>query len=100
MRTLASLLQLYSAVVLIALPFLFHFWTRGDWRLTQGGRHVMEFMAGLAFVMCFAVGSLVWRLLGHGLLPAWVSALCWTVIAFVGTRRMRILHRKRYRPER
>lgn len=92
MRTLGTVLMLYSAVVLIASPVLFVWWSRNDWRKTRGGRHVMAYMAGLALIMCFAVAGLF-----HGQLPHWVRPLVWAILGFIATWRLVLLYKTRYR---
>lgn len=99
MKTLGTLLMLYSAVVLISSPLLYAWWSRNDWRNTRGGKHVMAYMAGLALVMCFALAGFVVRLTGHGALPDWVRPFVWLVIAFIGTWRLALLFQTRYRGE-
>lgn len=92
MRLLGDLLVIYSATVLISSPLLYAWWSRNDWRLTRGGRHLMAYMGGLAVVMVFAFANLFW-----GPLPSWVRPLVWTIVAFIGTWRLVLLYQTRYR---
>ena len=99
MTILGNVLMLYAAAVLISSPVLYHWWSRGDWRLTTSGRHVMAFMAGLALVMCFAVASLVMRATDHGDLPRMVRPIVWVIVSFIASWRLWLLWRSRYRGE-
>ena len=94
MTILGNVLMLYAAVVLISSPVLYAWWSRGDWRLTPYGRHVMAFMGGLALVMCFAVLNLL-----IGPLPAWIRPVVWVIVSVVASWRLWLLWRSRYRGE-
>jgi drug/metabolite transporter (DMT)-like permease len=97
-KTLGSALMLYSAVVLIASPICYWVWSRGDWRKTRAGRHLMAFMGGLALVMVLSVTSFVSvHLLERGPLPDWVRPLVWLIVGFIGTWRLALLWQTRYR---
>ena len=99
MTILGNVLMLYAAVVLISSPVLYAWWSRGDWRLTPYGRHVMAFMGGLALVMCFAVASLVMHTTRHGDLPGTVRPIVWVIVSFIASWRLWLLWRSRYRGE-
>lgn len=45
---------------LAAWVVLYAIWTRGDWRLTREGRHLMAFRASLVLFMGMAVVNNIW----------------------------------------
>lgn len=95
---LGTILMLASAAILIPCPPLYWWWSRGDWRETPGGRHLMAFMGGLAIVMVLAVANFVSVVLLHrGPLPDWCRPLSWGIVLFIAAWRMLLLHRTRYR---
>lgn len=97
---LGNVLMLVSAAILIPCPPLYWWWSRGDWRQTEGGRHLMAFMSGLAIVMCFAVTNFVSLYILHkGPLPLWVRPVTWGIVAFIAGWRLRLLYVSRYRGE-
>jgi hypothetical protein len=85
MRTLGHVLLALSAVALIAFPFCYHLTTRGHWRDTIMGWHLMSFMAVLGLVMTFALLNLVIEL------PGWVRPLTWLLVAGVAWWRLILL---------
>ena len=85
MRALGHVLLALSAVALIAFPFCYHLTTRGHWRDTIMGWHLMSFMAVLGLVMTFALLNLAIDL------PGWVRPLTWLLVGAVAWWRLILL---------
>lgn len=82
MRTAGNFLLGFAAVALIAAPFVYHWRTRGWWRDTTTGWHIMAFMGVLSEVTCFAVANLFFDL------PSWVRPFVWASIGVVAWWRL------------
>jgi hypothetical protein len=85
MRPLGNVLLLVAAVALIAFPICYHVTTRGAWRGTRVGVHLMAFMGVLGMVMLFAIANFVFDL------PDWVRPFAWLCIAVVSWWRVVLL---------
>lgn len=85
MRLLGNVLLLVAALGLIPAPFVYHWRSRGWWRATRMGWHLMTFMAVFSEVMCFAVASLFWDL------PSCVRPFVWANIAFIAGWRLSLV---------
>lgn len=86
MQTLGTALMFAAAAALIIFPPLYHRRTRGRWRKSTFGIHLMSFMGVLGMVM----GLAVLRVLGVDL-PAWVRPLVWLAIGVVSWWRVGVL---------
>lgn len=82
MRTFGNALLLFAALALIASPFVYHWRSRGWWRATPMGWHLMTFMGVLCEVSIFAVANFVWDL------PSWVRPVVWASIGVAGWWRL------------
>lgn len=85
MRTLGTFLMLTAAAALILFPPCYHLTTRGGWRRSVMGWHLMSFMGVLGLVMCFAVSNVVFEL------PSWIRPLVWLLIGIVSWWRLILL---------
>ena len=85
MRALGTALMLVAAAALMLFPPCYHLTTRGAWRRSAMGVHLMSFMGVLGLVMCFAVANVVFDL------PSWVRPLTWLLIAVVSWWRLILL---------
>lgn len=94
MKALSDFLLVVSAVALIAFPFAYHLITRGHWRDSVMGRHLMAFMAVLAFVMATALFAIAYDL------PEWVRTVRWLLVAVVSWWRLILLFVVQMRDER
>ncbi len=86
MRALGTALMFIAAAALITFPPLYHFRTRGRWRRSPMGVHLMSFMGALGMVMVFAIANVV-----AGPLPEWVRPFVWLSIAAVSWWRIGVL---------
>jgi len=84
-RTLGSVLLAVAAVALIAFPFCYHLTTRGSWRTSVMGWHLMSFMGVLGLVMTFAILNFAIDL------PEWVRPLTWFLVGAVAWWRLVLL---------
>jgi hypothetical protein len=85
MTTLGSALLIFAAIPLVAFPFCYHLSTRGTWRKSVMGWHLMSFMAVLGVVMVFALLNLEFTL------PSWVRPFAWVLVAGVAWWRLILL---------
>ena len=86
MRSVGNVFLYLAAVALILFPPCYHFSTRGAWRRSAMGVHLMSFMGVLGLVMCFAMANALF-----GPLPTWVRPLVWALIAVVAWWRLILL---------
>lgn len=93
MRTLGNTLLTVAAVALIAFPFCYQLATRGAWRKTQMGWHLMSYNGVIALVVTFALLNIALPL------PEWVRPLTWFLVGVVGWWRLVLLFVVQYRPD-
>lgn len=86
MSILRVVAVLAAAVPLIAFPITYQITTRGAWRKSVMGRHLMAFMGALGAVMVLTV----WGMFA-GDLPRWIGPVAWLVIASVSWWRLLLL---------
>jgi len=84
-RTLGNALLAIAATALIAFPFCYHLTTRGSWRKSVMGWHLMSFMGVLGLVMTFAILNFAIEL------PEWVRPLTWFLVGAVAWWRLILL---------
>ena len=85
MTALGNALLAVAAVALIVFPFCYHLTTRGHWRDSVMGWHLMSFMGALGIVMTFAILNFAFELYD------WVRPLAWLLVAGVAWWRLILL---------
>lgn len=100
-----------SAIIAVEWVFAYHWKSRGDWRVTNMGRHLMVFMASLAAILSMiAVETLIEDVLSGGM-PGWWEwlelvvitslpfVLAWRRVVLYQAQRTRKNHRAVHKKE-
>lgn len=85
MREFGNGLLVWAAVALVAFPFAYHLTTRGHWRDTAMGWHLMAYNAVMALVVSFAILNFAVHL------PDWFRPLTWLMVGAVAWWRLILL---------
>ena len=85
MRWFGNALLVWAAMALIASPFYYQYKTRGHWRDSPMGWHLMSYMGVFAAVVTFAILNFALEL------PEWVRPLTWFMVGVVAWWRLLLL---------